>query len=396
MRRLVDEHRAVTRRFFSGLGAAGVAAWNALPARAGDQATDPLLARAASQLEFLTPLDRIQLGGRGNPSPHTLSPEEFRAAGLTPETWFLEVSPELESKPAPDVTRPLTRALGTALDWRSLMKLAEKHAVRYPYVCSCTNVADPFHTCLWEGVPLREVIWMTGLKANVRRVYYWGYTTPKSERFQSSLPLDRILEEAPGELPVMLAYKMNEQWISGPLGGPVRLIAPGFYANRSIKWLQHMVLTNDYRANDSYAGANNDIDSRLKTHARFLEHPATVPAHTPCAITGFAQVGISGLRQVQYSVFPAGEAGGEWRPATILPAPRTWGGGVSDPAAIRPQSWPMRYAIAHWAAVLPGLNPGKYTLCCRTIDENGIAQPMPRPLPKTGMNAIQRVGLVVT
>jgi hypothetical protein len=42
---------------------------------------------------------------------------------------------------------------------------------------------------------------------------------------------------------------------------------------------------------------------------------------------------------------------------------------------------------------LPG---GSYDLCCRTIDANGIAQPMPRPpLPRTGVNAIHRVTLVV-
>lgn len=35
------------------------------------------------------------------------------------------------------------------------MQLAEKHAVRYMHVCTCTNVPDPFHMCLWEGVPLR-------------------------------------------------------------------------------------------------------------------------------------------------------------------------------------------------------------------------------------------------
>ena len=38
---------------------------------------------------------------------------------------------------------------------------------------------------------------------------------------------------------------------------------------------------------------------------------------------------------------------------------------------------------------------GQYHLCCRTIDANGIAQPLPRPLPKSGSNAIQRLPLIV-
>ena len=50
---------------------------------------------------------------------------------------------------------------------------------------------------------------------------------------------------------------------------------------------------------------------------------------------------------------------------------------------------------AHWAAVLRGVAPGRYELRCRTIDLNGIAQPMPRPFPKSGRAAIQHVSLVV-
>ena len=55
----------------------------------------------------------------------------------------------------------------------------------------------------------------------------------------------------------------------------------------------------------------------------------------------------------------------------------------------------MRGTIAFWTARLHGLPPGKYDLRCRTIDANGVAQPMPRPFPKSGYNAIQKVSLVV-
>jgi hypothetical protein len=402
---LLQEHIAVTRRFFVGISPAGMMAWRGSPAMASDAASDSLLEKAASQLEFLTPPSRIKVMGRGNPPPSQLSPEQLRAAGLAPETWFLEVLADAESTPKPELTRPLARESGGALTWQGLMTLAEKHAVRYMHVCTCTNVADPFHTCLWEGVPLREAIWMAGPKANIRRAYYWGYTTPDSARFQSSLSLDRILEDPPGELPVILAYKMNGREIPGPLGGPVRLIVPGVYGNRSIKWLQHIALTNDFRANDSYAEMNNDVESGLKTFARFIQAPAEVPAAKPWALTGLAQVGSSGLSQVQYRVAQAGAVEeAPWRQATILPPPKDWGGGVTtlpavplqfDPSTGQARSWPMRYAIAHWAALVPGLQPGKYALSCRTIDANGAAQPMPRPLPKTGVNAIQSVPLVV-
>jgi hypothetical protein len=66
-----------------------------------------------------------------------------------------------------------------------------------------------------------------------------------------------------------------------------------------------------------------------------------------------------------------------------------------DPAKGTPLEWPMRFTIVHWAALAPGLLPGTYDLCCRTVDGNGIAQPMPRPLLRTGFNAIHVVTLMV-
>jgi hypothetical protein len=55
----------------------------------------------------------------------------------------------------------------------------------------------------------------------------------------------------------------------------------------------------------------------------------------------------------------------------------------------------MRYAICHWAAMVTVPAAGQYHLRCRAIDASGVAQPMPRPLPKSGNNAIQKVVLVV-
>jgi hypothetical protein len=66
-----------------------------------------------------------------------------------------------------------------------------------------------------------------------------------------------------------------------------------------------------------------------------------------------------------------------------------------DPATGKPLQWPMRHAIVHWATLLKIEHAGEYDLRCRTIDANGIAQPMTRPFPKSGNNAIQAVKIVV-
>ena len=42
-----------------------------------------------------------------------------------------------------------------------------------------------------------------------------------------------------------------------------------------------------------------------------------------------------------------------------------------------------------------GIPIGVYDVRCRTIDQNGIAQPMPRPFRKSGRNTIQRYSLTI-
>ena len=55
----------------------------------------------------------------------------------------------------------------------------------------------------------------------------------------------------------------------------------------------------------------------------------------------------------------------------------------------------MKLAKVYWAALLPGMPEGAYTLRCRTIDEQGHAQPMPRPFQKSGHARIESVGIDV-
>ncbi|MBM4024037.1 MAG: hypothetical protein FJ280_01330 [Planctomycetes bacterium] len=412
---LAKEHTEVTRRYFLELGAAGAVALSAsrLWAEGPNDDAKRLLEDAVAKLEYLTREEDFVNFGRGTPPPHTLPPEKLRAVGLAKETWQLEVVPDPESDAK--VEQPLSKDLGTALDWDGLMKLAEKTAVRILSVMSCTNGRQPCGMGLWEGVPLRDVIWLARPTGNLRRVFYYGYHNddPK-QRFQSSLPIGRVLEDPPGEHPVILCYKLNDQWLSAKRGGPVRMLVPDSYGNASVKWLQRIVLTNNYQANDTYALWNNDTASAIKTCARFLHAPKTMAAGRPAAITGLAQVGPAGLSKVQYWLSPRGEAlpkddpyfaQADWREATILPPPQRWASTLPegklppvprqiDPASGRPHQWPLRNTITHWATLLTIDRPGEYDLRCRTIDAHGTAQPMPRPFPKSGHNAIQAVKIV--
>ncbi|MGI8602064.1 MAG: molybdopterin-dependent oxidoreductase [Verrucomicrobiales bacterium] len=407
------EHRRLTRRYFVGIGAAGAAALGPSRLSADDDPRAPELARAIEALEpYFTTQEKFRDVSRGKPLPHSLSAEEKRRVGLTRETWKLEVISDSEN-PA-KIRRPLSQKDGTALDFPALMKLAETHAVRFVKTMTCLNIGCPLGTGIWEGVPLREVVWLTQPRENLRRVFYHGYHNDDPQQmFRSSLPIDRVLEDPFDLPPVILCYKLNGQWIDSTRGGPVRVVVPEAYGFKSIKWLTHVVLTNLFHANDTYAEGNNDVESALKTFAATLSVPRRVKAGEPIPITGYAQVGIAGLSRVQFWLRSTERNGdgtsfsnAPWTDTEILPPPKHWGdlpdGKIPadtlgfDPSTGQPRTWPMRMTKIHWAALLPGLAAGEYTLSSRAIDQKGIAQPMPRPFQKSGHAAIESVPITVT
>jgi hypothetical protein len=412
--RFLWEHETLARRYFlkCGAGAAAAIAWPRL-ARGGSSAAE--LDDAISKLEsFLTPPERFQDVSRGKPIPHSLSDEKKREVGLTRETWQLEVISDPEH--ADTVRQPLSKAKGTAIDFAALMQLAEKHAVRFPKVMTCLNLGCPLGMGIWEGVPLRELVWMTRPRDTLRRVFYYGFHNDDAKQmFKSSLPIGRVLEDPYDLPPVIVCYKLNGQGLTSQRGGPVRMLVPEAYGFKCVKWLSHVVLTNLAHANDTYAEQNNDIDSPLKTFAATIAAPRRVKADQPIPLTGYAQVGIGGLSKVQVWMQPDGQglpaddphfATAPWTDAQILSPPKTWGGGLPDdkmppstlgfdPETLQPRQWPMRLSKVHWAVLLPGLPAGKYTLRTRSVDAQGHGQPLPRPFRKSGHAAIEQVAIVV-
>jgi DMSO/TMAO reductase YedYZ molybdopterin-dependent catalytic subunit len=358
---------------------------------------------------FLTNPPDFRDVSRGNPRPHTLKGEELVKARLTPETWRLEIV----SDGSTQIESPRILDKGTALDLPTLEKLGREHGRKFLKAMQCLNIPQPLGQGLWEGVPLREVLKVVGRLNNIRRVYYWGFhnNDPK-QVFQSSLSYTQVMETPPWDLAPLVAYKLNGQPISLLRGGPVRMIVPWAHGFKSIKWLHRITLTNDHRANDTYANGNNDVDSYLKTAAYLDAGPEVFKAGQAVTLTGTAMVGWSGLKRVEYWLRPHDGKHGQlaaddpawrtarWLPCTLEPAPKDWGGTLPDgvlpkdvwgfdPKTGRPKDWPLRFSWALWSVTLPQVKPGTYEFRVRTVDLNDFAQPEPRPYPKSGRNDIQ-------
>jgi len=370
---------------------------------------------ASEGKKFLTNPESFRDVSRGNPKPFTLKGDDLVKARLTPETWRLEIV----SDGSTQIEKPRKLDDKTAIDLATLEELGKKHGIKFLKAMQCLNIAQPLGQGLWEGVPLREVLKLAGKVNNIRRVYYWGFhnNDPK-QLFQSSLGYNQVMETPPWDLPVFVAYRLNGQPISLLRGGPVRMIVPWAHGFKSIKWLHRITLTNDFKANDTYADNNNDPDSYLKTMARIDDGPEAFKAGAALTLTGVAMVGWSGLKRVEYWLRshegkhgqladddPAWKTA-QWEPCRIEPPPNDWGGSLPDgvmpkdvwgfdPQTGKPKDWPLRYSVAQWTVTLKDLKPGAYEFRVRGVDLNGYAQPEPRPYPKSGRNEIQYKPILV-
>src|SRR5438034_6387032 len=236
-----------------------------------ERTIEVLMDSVPAERPFLTDPKQFRDVSRGDPKPHTLKGDDLVKARLTPETWRLEIV----SDGSTQLQKPRKLDDGTAIDLATLQQLGKQHGVKFLKAMQCLNIAPPLGQGLWEGVPLREVLKLVGKVNNIRRVYYHGFhnNDPK-QLFQSSLAYNMVMETPPWDLCVFVAYKLNGQPLTLPRGGPVRMVVPWAHGFKSIKWLQRITLTNDYKANDTYADeGNNDPESYLKTMARLDDGP---------------------------------------------------------------------------------------------------------------------------
>ena len=370
-------------------------------------APHPLLTKAADFTDV----------SRGNPKPHTLTGDALVQARLTPETWRLEIAVDpfvndVVKEPA-SLGKQFTLDGGNALDLPALIELGKKHSVRFLKAFQCLNIAAPLGQGLWEGVPLRELLRLCGPMRNVRRIYYSGFhNNDPAQLFQSSLSYTQAMETAPGDLPAFVAWRLNGEPIPLKRGGPVRMVIPWAHGFKSVKWLQRIAVTNDFKANDTYANANNDPESHLKT-AAYIDHaPEKFSAGQPVFMSGLALAGLSGLERVEFwlhRVEPDAKPvaqddetyrAAQWMPCELEAPPADWSSvlppGVAskdvlgfDPKTGKPVAWPLRYSMISWSAALRALKPGKYEFRARAVDLNGFAQPEPRPIAKAGKNAVE-------
>jgi DMSO/TMAO reductase YedYZ molybdopterin-dependent catalytic subunit len=376
---------------------------------------------------FFTPADAFYEVTRSK--PYQLSREEQARAGLTPETWRLEIVPD-HPPWQPTLKKTCTKADNTAITMKDLEEIFSTRPVRSIKLLQCLLDHPDSGFCsngFWEGVALRDVLARLGRLTCVRRIYYSGYYKNEKECFVSSLSLSEVLETPPGHIPVFLAFRLNGAPLPIERGGPVRMLVPEAYGFKSIKWLNQIVLTNDFRPNDSYAVEFPkatycpDPQAPMKTLARLDVHAnRKFKSGEPITVYGIATVGVSGLKRVEYWLRedkgthgrldpddPAW-ATADWKPVPLAgQPPKNWTTGLSvetiprdilfvDSDTRLPTTWPLPFSWVQWSVSLGKLPPDAYEFRARAVDLNGFAQPEPRPNPQSGIAEIQCQTFVVS
>ncbi len=94
--------------------------------------------------------------------------------------------------------------------------------------CISNGVGDGLMSnARWTGVPMRDLLMNAGLKPGIKRVLLRavdGYT--------DTIPLDKALEPT-----TLVAYRMNGQPLPHHHGYPVRIIVPGRFGEKNVKWV---------------------------------------------------------------------------------------------------------------------------------------------------------------
>ncbi len=247
----------------------------------------------------------------------------------------------------------------------------------------------------WTGVRLKDVLEDIGIKDDAVYIGYHAADThlskdPKKEPISRGVPMAKALQDE-----TLIAFKMNGKDIPLAHGYPLRLIAGGFPASASGKWINRISVRNKVHDGAKMTGTAYRVPCKpvapgekvkdedmciiesmpVKSLITYPKTGAIIKKGNSLNIRGHAWAGELEVERVSYSI----DFGSTWQ-SCELKAPRN------------------RLAWQHFSAAIQFPQEGYYEVWAKATDAQGESQPMLLPgwNPKGYLNnACHRIAIKV-
>lgn len=263
------------------------------------------------------------------------------------ESWRLRIHGRVKS--------PFT------LDYRSLQSEFEVVEMAHTLTCISNDVGgDLISTAVWRGVRLKDVLSRAGLEGGTVDIVFRA-----EEGYTDSITIAKALEET-----TLVVFGMNATALPREHGFPVRMIVPGIYGMKNVKWLKEIeAVDHNYKGYWMVRGWSDIATVKTQSRIDVPTHGARVKI--PSRVAGVAWAGDRGVSAVEISQ----DDGASWQPATVK-------------RELAPLVWRL------WAASLaPSPGGGKKKVLVRSTDKTGAVQEQqptpPHPDGAAGYHAIE-------
>lgn len=252
------------------------------------------------------------------------------------------------------------------------------------------------HCASWTGVRLKDILNDVGMKDDAVYIAYHSADThlsgdPSKEPISRGCPVSKAMEEE-----TLLAFQMNGKDIPLAHGYPLRLVAGGWPASVSGKWVNRISVRDIVHDGPKMTGTAYRVPCKsvapgekvkdedmciiesmpVKSLITYPKTGAMIKKEKTLSIRGHAWAGDFEVSKMEYSI----DFGATWETCTL-----------DKPA--------NRLAWQHFSADIKFPKTGYYEVWARATDSNGVSQPMVVPgwNPKGYLNnACHRIAVKVS
>ncbi|MBV9688711.1 MAG: molybdopterin-dependent oxidoreductase [Ktedonobacteraceae bacterium] len=282
-----------------------------------------------------------------HPQYGEIHPAPLLSSEITPNDRYYIVSKNLFSDPVVDAANWSLRVEGEVmspytLTYQGLLALPRKQQYE-SMMCISNEVGGQYMSnALWKGIPLADLLARAGgVKPGASKVVLYAV-----DDYSDSIHLTKAVEPT-----TLVAVRMNGQTLPQGHGFPARLLVPGIYGMKHVKWITRIeVVNSDYQGYWQQRGWSDAAPIRMTARIDTPLIGSTLPAGRLTYIAGVAFSGDKGISEVDVSL----DAGTTWQKA--LPK--------------RPLS-ALTWVL--WELVWQPAK-GSYTIVVRAIDMEGNVQ----------------------